>query len=75
MAVFLMAVSPLVPSAITVPSSMPPPIPAIVPAIATTVVAEAEVHFHGRTGIRSVAPVSVVGIIGAVGRPIDGASP
>ena len=64
-----MAVAPLVPPAITVPSSVPPPIPTIVPAITTTVVAEPEVHFHGRT--RRVAAVPVVWIIGAIGRPID----
>jgi hypothetical protein len=70
-----MAVSPLVASAITVPSSVPPPIPTIVPAIVATVVTEPEVHFHGGTGVSRVAPVSVVWVIGAVGRPIYGASP
>ncbi len=42
-----MAVSPLVASVITVPSSVTPPIPTIVPAIVATVVTEAKVHSHG----------------------------
>lgn len=61
----------MVAPAIIIASAMSAPIPAIVPAIPVTVVAKPEIHADGGTGIRWIAPVAIVWIIGAVGRPIN----